>query len=363
MTVNVLALDGDGIGPEIMESTLEIIHLLNSKLQIDINIEKEMIGFQSLKKVGTTFPKKVLLKAKKADGIILGPVDHNAYPSILEGGVNPSGTLRIDLDLYANIRPAKNYENVKSLSKSVDLIIVRENTEGFYADRNMAEGSGEFSPVPGVGLALRKITQKASERIAEKAFEVARYRSISRGKKSVVHAIHKVNVMKLTDGIFLDACRLVSSKYKDISYKEMLVDACAAHIIRDPSQFDIIVTTNMFGDILSELGAGIMGGLGVAPSADIGLEHAVFQPCHGTAPDIAGHNLANPLAMILSGSMMLDWLGQKYKNNTLSLDAIKIRNAVETVMLDKENLTSDLGGKASTTQTAEAVSRQLKLLS
>jgi len=125
MTVNVLALDGDGIGPEIMESTLEIIHLLNSKLQIDINIEKEMIGFQSLKKVGTTFPKKVLLKAKKADGIILGPVDHNAYPSILEGGVNPSGTLRIDLDLYANIRPAKNYENVKSLSKSVDLIIVR----------------------------------------------------------------------------------------------------------------------------------------------------------------------------------------------------------------------------------------------
>ena len=348
MTVNVLALDGDGIGPEIMESTLEIIHLLNSKLQIDINIEKEMIGFKSLKKVGTTFPKKVLLKAKKADGIILGPVDHNAYPSILEGGVNPSGTLRIDLDLYANIRPAKNYENVKSLSKSVDLIIVRENTEGFYADRNMAEGSGEFSPVPGVGLALRKITQKASERIAEKAFEVARYRSISRGKKSVVHAIHKANVMKLTDGIFLDACRFVSSKYKDISYKEMLVDACAAHIIRDPSQFDIIVTTNMFGDILSDLATELSGSLGLAGSLNAGKKNAMAQAQHGSAPDIAGQNIANPISLILSTSMLLNWIGKRKKIQNLILASDLMDKSVTNLLENEGNLTRDLGGTAST---------------
>ncbi|MDC1260598.1 isocitrate/isopropylmalate family dehydrogenase [Pseudomonadota bacterium] len=353
MTVNVLALDGDGIGPEIMESTLEIINLLNSKLQTDINIEKDIIGFKSLKKVGTTFPKKVLLKAKKADGIILGPVDHNAYPSILEGGVNPSGKLRIGLDLYANIRPAKNYKNVKSLSKLVDLIIVRENTEGFYADRNMAEGSGEFSPVPGVGLALRKITQKASKRIAENAFEIARHRSISRGKESLVHAIHKANVMRLTDGIFLDACRLVSSKNKDISYKEMLVDACAAHIIRDPSQFDVIVTTNMFGDILSDLATELSGSLGLAGSLNAGKKNAMAQAQHGSAPDIAGQNIANPISLILSTSMLLNWIGKRKNLNNLILASDLIDKSVTNLLENEVNLTRDLGGTASTKETTK----------
>ena len=350
MTVNVLALDGDGIGPEIMKSTLEIINLLNSKLQIDINIEKEIIGFQSLKKVGTTFPEKVLLKAKKADGIILGPVDHNVYPSILEGGINPSGTLRIELDLYANIRPARNYKNVKSLSKLVDLIIVRENTEGFYADRNMAEGSGEFSPVPGVGLALRKITQKASARIAETAFEIARSRSGSKGKKPVVHAIHKANVMRLTDGIFLDACRLVSYKYKDINYKEMLVDACAAHIVRDPSQFDIIVTTNMFGDILSDLATELSGSLGLAGSLNSGKNNAMAQAQHGSAPDIAGQNIANPISLILSTSMLLNWIGKRKKLYNLILASDLIDKSVTNLLETEVNLTRDLGGTASTQQ-------------
>ena len=350
MTVNVLALDGDGIGPEIMKSTLEIINLLNSKLQIDINIEKEIIGFPSLKKVGSTFSEKVLLKAKKADGIILGPVDHNVYPSILEGGINPSGTLRIELDLYANIRPARNYKNVKSLSKLVDLIIVRENTEGFYADRNMAEGSGEFSPVPGVGLALRKITQKASARIAETAFEIARSRSGSKGKKPVVHAIHKANVMRLTDGIFLDACRLVSYKYKDINYKEMLVDACAAHIVRDPSQFDIIVTTNMFGDILSDLATELSGSLGLAGSLNSGKNNAMAQAQHGSAPDIAGQNIANPISLILSTSMLLNWIGKRKKLHNLILASDLIDKSVTNLLETEVNLTRDLGGTASTQQ-------------
>ena len=213
MSINILAFDGDGIGPEIMKSTLDIVEFLNEKLELKIDIKKEIIGFKLLEQKGTTFTDDALTKAKKADGIILGPVNHNAYPSKEEGGINPSGTLRIELDLYANIRPAKNYKHVKSLSKDMDLIILRENTEGFYADRNMFEGSGEFSPSPGIGLALRKITKTASLRIAETAFEIAGSKN-NQIKKPVVHAIHKANVMKLTDGIFLDACRQVSKKHK-----------------------------------------------------------------------------------------------------------------------------------------------------
>ena len=350
MTVNIIVFEGDGIGPEIMSSTLEIIDLLNTKMEIDIKIEKGIIGFDALKQFGTTFPKNVLSIAKKADGIILGPVDHNAYPPISEGGINPSGALRIGLDLYANIRPAKNYKNVKSLSKSIDLIIVRENTEGFYADRNMAEGNGEFSPVPGVGLALRKITEKASTRIAKTAFEIASSRPRSNPKEPVVHSIHKANVMRLTDGIFLDACKNVASQYKDINYKEMLVDACAAHIVRNPSQFDVIVTTNMFGDILSDLATELSGSLGLAGSLNAGDNYAMAQAQHGSAPDIAGKNIANPISLILSTSMLLNWIGKKQKIKNLILASDLLDKSVTSLLEDEGNLTRDLGGTASTSE-------------
>ena len=348
MTINLIAFDGDGIGPEIMTSTLEVINLLNTKLSLGINIEKELIGIKSLKALGTTFPGKALLKSKEADGIILGPVDHNNYPIKSKGGINPSGTLRIELDLFANIRPAKNYKNVKSLSKNMDLIIVRENTEGFYADRNMVEGNGEFSPVEGVGLAFRKITKKASLKIAEEAFNIANNISLSRDKKIKVHAIHKANVMRLTDGIFLDACRQISSKYNDIHYEEMLVDACAAHIVRDPSQFDIIVTTNMFGDILSDLATELSGSLGLAGSLNAGENHAMAQAQHGSANDIVGENTANPISLILSASMLLNWLGEKRKLDNFILASSLINNSVIKLLETDENLTKDLGGKAST---------------
>ena len=352
MSINILAFDGDGIGPEIMKSTLDIVEFLNEKLELKIDIKKEIIGFKLLEKKGTTFSDEVLKNAKKADGIILGPVDHNAYPSKEEGGINPSGTLRIELDLYANIRPAKNYKNVKSLSKDMDLIILRENTEGFYADRNMFEGSGEFSPSPGIGLALRKITKTASLRIAETAFEIARLKN-NQIKKAVVHAIHKANVMKLTDGIFLDACRQVSKKYKDIIYEEMLVDACAAHIIRDPSQFDIIVTTNMFGDILSDLATEFSGSIGLAGSLNAGKNHAMAQAQHGSAPDIAGQNIANPISLILSTSMLLNWLGERRKIKDLIFASSLIDKSVTKLFENKNNLTKDLGGTASTEKTTE----------
>ena len=352
MSINILAFDGDGIGPEIMKSTLDVVELLNEKLKLGIDIKKEIIGFKSLEQKGTTFTDDALTKAKKADGIILGPVNHNAYPSKEEGGINPSGTLRIELDLYANIRPAKNYKNVKSFSKDMDLIILRENTEGFYADRNMFEGSGEFSPSPGIGLALRKITKTASLRIAETAFEIARLKN-NQIKKAVVHAIHKANVMKLTDGIFLDACRQVSKKYKDIIYEEMLVDACAAHIIRDPCQFGVIVTTNMFGDILSDLATEFSGSLGLAGSLNAGEDYAMAQAQHGSAPDIAGQNTANPVSLILSTSMLLNWLGERRKIKDLIFASSLIDKSVTKLFENKNNLTKDLGGTASTEKTTE----------
>ena len=234
----------------------------------------------------------------------------------------------------------------------MDLIILRENTEGFYADRNMFEGIGEFSPSPGIGLALRKITKTASLRIAETAFEIARLKN-NQIKKPVVHAIHKANVMKLTDGIFLDACRQVSKKYKDIIYEEMLVDACAAHIIRDPSQFGTIVTTNMFGDILSDLATEFSGSIGLAGSLNAGKNHAMAQAQHGSAPDIAGQNIANPISLILSTSMLLNWLGERRKIKDLILASSLIDKSVTNLFENKNNLTKDLGGTASTEKTTQ----------
>ena len=350
MKFNIIAFDGDGIGPEIVSSTLDIINLLNTKLKLDIEIKREILGFNLLKKIGVTFTDDLLLKSKEADGIILGPVDHNAYPSVSNGGINPSAKLRIELDLYSNIRPAKNYVNVKSLSQNMDLVIVRENTEGFYADRNMYDGSGEFSPIPGVGLSLRKITKEASLKIAESAFEIALSRSVNKNI-SKVHVIHKANVMKITDGIFLDACRHISSKYNDVDYEEMLVDACAAHLVRKPEQFDVILTTNMFGDILSDLGPACTGTIGIAPSGNINPENkfpSLFEPVHGSAPDIAGKGIANPVGQIWSGAMMLDYLGEKEASNS-------IVEAIEKSLSEKENRTKDLGGEADTLKCSNSI--------
>jgi 3-isopropylmalate dehydrogenase len=360
MSIDILALDGDGIGPEIMQSTLDIVDFLNKELKLDIQIRKEVIGFKSIDQNSTTMTSEVVLASKEADGIILGPVDHNNYPSVVDGGINPSGKLRIELDLYANIRPARNYINLNSLSKDMDLIIVRENTEGFYSDRNMFDGPGEFSPVPGVGLAIRKITKHASLRIAETAFKIAKTKCASKNKKPKIHAIHKANVMRLTDGIFLEACRTVASKNKEVEYEEMLVDACAAHIIRNPSQFDVIVTTNMFGDILSDLATEFSGSLGLAGSLNAGEHNAMAQAQHGAATDIAGKNIANPISLILSTGMLLNWIGEKRNLKKLNTASSFIEKAVIKTLSENNNLTRDLGGNASTKELTKTFLNILK---
>ena len=328
-------MQGDGIGPEIVNSSIDIINVLTKKLNLKIDLVHMEIGYSSLKSQGTTFPFSVLEICRKSDGIILGPIDHNNYPIEEQVGLNPSGLLRTHLELYSNIRPAKKYPNIKSVVDKMDLTIVRENNEGFYADRNMFIGNGEFSPEPGIGIALRKITEKGSKRIALRAFEIAS--NLKKNKSKInVHAIHKANVMKLTDGIFLDACREIANNYPEINYSEMIVDAATAHLVKDPNQFDVIVTTNMFGDILSDLASELAGSLGLAGSINVGDKMPMAQAQHGSAPDIAGKGIANPISMILSVGMMFSWLGLRKKNDLFFKASEYIHKAVEDHLLENK---------------------------
>ena len=332
-----LALEGDGIGPEIMGATLAVLEAVQPLLSRAVNVSHKEIGFAALAKTGTTMPDEVLEAAKAADGIILGPVSHNEYPPVAEGGVNPSGILRKTLSLYANIRPARNWPECASpIAKPIDVIVMRENLEGFYADRNMFQGNAEFMPVEGVALSLRRITTEASRNIAESAFAWAAQRD-----QKKVTAIHKANVMRLSDTLFLDAVREVAARYPTISYDEMLVDSAAAMLVRTPEQFDVIVTTNMFGDILSDLAAELSGSLGLAGSLNAGEHHAAAQAQHGSAPQIAGQDIANPCSLILSLAMLLSHLGE-------SAAATRIETSIRHMLQDTTTRTSDLGGSLST---------------
>ncbi|MEL6418876.1 MAG: isocitrate/isopropylmalate dehydrogenase family protein [Pseudomonadota bacterium] len=332
--MRLLCLPGDGIGPEIMTATQKVVQAACGEAA---GFEMAKIGFDALKAAGTTIPKAVLELCDVADGVILGPVSHNAYPPLSEGGLNPSGVIRKHLGLFANIRPARSFDGVpKPIQQDVDLVVMRENLEGFYADRNMHAGSGEVMPVPGVALATRKITAEGSARIAQATFDLAR----REGRKRVT-AVHKANVMRLSDGLFLDEVRKVAAEYADIAYDEVLVDAAAALLVRDPSRFGVIVTTNMFGDILSDLASELAGGLGLAASLNLGATNAVAQAQHGSAPDIAGQDRANPVSLILSSAMLLRHLG--------AADAAdRIGTAVTEALRQPETRTADLQGTLGT---------------
>jgi isocitrate/isopropylmalate dehydrogenase len=335
--MRLLSLPGDGIGPEIVAATETVLEAADAAFGLGLALERREIGFAALEASGTTIPEAVIEAARAADGVILGPVSHNAYPPVAEGGRNPSGVLRRALDLYANIRPARSRTGVPApIAKPVDLVVVRENLEGFYADRNMHAGGGEFMPVPGVALAFRRITADASRRIAERAFALAAERPARR-----VAAIHKANVMRLSDGLFLDEVRAVAAGHSDIAYDEVLVDAAAALMVRAPERFDVVLATNMFGDILSDLASELAGGLGLAASLNVGEAHAVAQAQHGSAPDIAGQDRANPVSLIASAAMLLRHLGQAD-----AADAIEA--ALDAALARAETRTPDLGGTMGT---------------
>jgi len=307
-----------------------------------------------LKREGTTFPARVLEACRAADGIIIGPVSHLDYPPRAQGGANPSGDLRIALDLYANIRPARSRKGLPHWGRTpMDLVIVRENTEGFYADRNMHLGIGEFMPTPDLALSVRKITAQGSRRIALAAFEMAR----TRRKK--VTAVHKINVLKVTEGLFLRETRKVSEEFKDVTYEEQLIDSMAAMLVRDAARFDVVCTTNMYGDILSDEASELSGSLGLAASINAGERHCMAQAQHGSAPDIAGQDQANPASLVLSAAMLLEWLGLKKKNQRLVDAGRAIDRAVDALIEDSASRTRDLGGKLGTRAFGEKIAAKL----
>ena len=347
--MKILLLPGDGIGPEITHSTLDVLRAADEIFSLGLEFQTRDIGFASLKSQGTTLPSEVMKLVPEMDGVILGPVSHYDYPSRQEGGINPSAELRVAFELYANIRPSRSRPDLSILRRPMDLVIVRENTEGFYSDRNMFAGSGEFMPDPDMALSIRKITAKGSARIARAAFELAQRRNRK------VTAVHKANVVKLSDGLFLREVRKVAASFPQVSLEELIVDATAALLIRNPDRFDVIVTTNMFGDILSDEAAELSGSLGLGGAINVGDEICVAQAQHGSAPDISGRNVANPTSLILSAAMLLDWRGRRDNEPRLIEGATAIENAIDQVLSEPSTRTRDIGGELGTDGFSAAV--------
>jgi isocitrate/isopropylmalate dehydrogenase len=351
--MKILVLPGDGIGPEITAATLAVLDRASAKFKLALEWDRREIGLASLKTRGSTFPDDVLDAARRAPGIILGPVSHLDYPPREQGGINPSGELRVKLDLFANIRPAKSRLGVGLTGKPVDLVIFRECTEGFYADRNMFTGRGEFMPTEDVALAVRKVTARQCHRIARVAFEWA----MKRRRK--VTAVHKANVLHISDGLFLREVRKVAKDYPGVEFQERIVDAMAALLVRDPSQFDCIVTGNMFGDILSDEASELSGSLGLAGSTMAGDDACCAQAQHGSAPDIQGQDKANPTSLILSAAMLLEWFAARHKRAEFDQAAKAIEAAVDGSLQTPETRTRDLGGTLGTQAFARAVADRI----
>lgn len=342
-STTILVLEGDGIGPEITAATLAVLEAANRAHDLGLEFAYAPIGLAALREHGTTLPDAVVEAALAADGVVLGPVSHNEYPPVAQGGLNPSGELRKRLDLYANIRPARSRAGFPPrCGVPVDLVIVRENTEGFYADRSMFLGHGEVMPTPDLALSLRKITRAGSTRIAEVAFTLAMRR------RRKVTAVHKANVFRISDGLFLECVRAVAERFPEVAYEERIVDAMAALLVRDASAFDVVVTTNMFGDILSDEASEISGSLGLAASLNHGAEHGVAQAQHGSAPDIAGQDRANPASLIGSAAMLLAWLGERRADERLMQAAAAIEAALDRAIANPQWRTADLGGRLGT---------------
>jgi 3-isopropylmalate dehydrogenase len=347
--VQLLVLPGDGIGPEITQATLRVLAAADRFARFGVSLETCDIGLASLRTQGTTLPSTVMDRIAKVDGVVLGPVSHYEYPTRAEGGINPSSELRVVFSLYANVRPCRSRSGLTMLRKPMDLVIVRENTEGFYSDRNMFAGSGEFMPDPDMALSIRKVTAAGSTRVARAAFKLARER------RRKVTAVHKANVLKLSDGLFLREVRKVALDFPDVQLEELIVDAAAALLIRNPDRFDVLVTTNMFGDILSDEASELSGSLGLGGSINAGDDICVAQAQHGSAPDIAGKGIANPTSLILSLAMLLDWRGRRDGNSALLTGARVIEKAVDRVLDNPLTRTCDLGGRLGTDEFAAAV--------
>ncbi|MFB3888503.1 MAG: isocitrate/isopropylmalate dehydrogenase family protein [Candidatus Bathyarchaeia archaeon] len=332
---NISLIPGDGIGPELTEATLKVLEATQKKFGIRLNMIYAEAGDGTLQKRGVALPEDSVQKIKDSHACLKGPVGESAADVIVR--------LRLMFDLYANLRPIKTYPAAQAARPDIDMYFVRENTEDVYKGL-------EHTLDPNTTICIRVITRKACERIARKAFEIARLRN---GKKKVT-AIHKANVMRVTDGLFAAVCREVAKQNPDIAFNELYVDAASMRLIKEPQEFDVLCTCNMFGDILSDEAAQLVGGLGMAPGANVGDNFALFEPIHGSAPNRAGKQTANPLSMILSAKLMLQWLGEKHKDTKCTEAAAAIEDAVVKT-LKARNTVPDLGGKKTTLQMAEAI--------
>lgn len=326
---DIAIISGDGIGIEVMDAC----EYLLDKLDLEFSFKYGQAGFECFNNTGTTLPEETIDMANKSDAVLFGA------STSTPGEPSPIINLRKALNVYANIRPIKSYKGVKCIRDDIDFVIVRENTEGLYSQNEYCDEDKM--------IAERVITKKASERISKAAFNLC----IKRGQSKVT-CVHKSNVLKKTDGVFKESFYNVASQYPQITTEDYYVDAMAMYLITQPQNFDVIVSSNLFGDILSDESAGLVGGLGLAPSGNIGDHNGLFEPVHGSAPDIAGKNIANPCSMILSASMMLDYLGEWEISNN-------IKQAVEKVIADCKIKTPDLRGDATTMEMTKAIVREL----
>jgi len=345
-------LPGDGIGPEITAATTEVLSQVSARFDLGLELAEDVVGHASLAQYGTTIREELVEKAKHSAGVVLGPTATFEFKDPSKGEVNPSMLFRKRLDLYANIRPNRTFPSLPNRIGPFDLLIARENTEGFYADRNMEEGIGEVLVTPEVAISLRRITRHCSERIADTAFRLA----MTRRKRVTI--VHKANVLKITDGLFLDTCRRIGANYPEVEINDELIDAMVAHIVRKPTRFDVILTTNMYGDILSDLTAELAGSLGLGASVNAGADYAMAQASHGSAPDIAGRDVANPFSLILSAGLLLGWLGDRHGSGPLRAAAQAIETGVASAIAEGE-VTRDIGGTLGTGAVGTSLARRL----
>jgi 3-isopropylmalate dehydrogenase len=348
-TYKIGVLQGDGIGPEIVKATVDLLTAATNGLgETEFDWVELPMGWDAIKAYNDPIPQVTKDKLKECHGWIMGPHDSAAYPAEYQEKRNPSGELRHYFDLYSNVRPNKTIPSIKSVVGFADMVIFRENTEGFYSDRNMHSGVGEYMVNPELALVTGVFSKKAAERIAHAACRLA----VQRRKKLTI--VHKANVIKLGYGLFLNTCREVAAQYPELQVDDYHIDAMTAHLVRRAGDFDVIVTTNMFGDILSDLAGELVGSLGLAPSININDSIGMAQAAHGSAPDIAGKNVANPVGEMLSAVMLLDWMGGRYNDpNIMELARLVEKSIMDTIT--EGVCTRDLGGEASTTQFTEAI--------
>ena len=352
--MNLVVMAGDDIGPEIVAAAMAVVQAADAEFSLGLRFTEVEVGMASHRKHGTTLTEAAFRAAADADGVIVGPCGMTDYPPLAEGGINIPGTIRKRLDLYANLRPARSRSGMPDARRGLDVLIVRENTEGFYSDRTMFQGNGEFMPTEDVALSVRKITRQGSERIAKVAFEYAARRS------KRVTVVGKRHVLQMSDGLFMEPAYALAKTKPDIALREMDIDAMAADIYSRPERHDVILISNMFGDILSNLAVALSGGLGLAAAINAGDKHAIANAGHGSAPDIAGKGIANPTGMILSAGMLLEWLGIRHNKPAFQQAWRAIQAAVDAALADPAVRTGDLGGRGNTRGFAQAVVRELR---